>query len=312
MNYRFTPYRHGDESFREVERFLSESVHRFKTPRNWFIDRWNFTYSVSRIMHKATIPEWEAAIGLWRDETGRIVALAHEEEQRGDVFFEFDAPETAASENLLGEMFSFAERACVKKRETGTGFALRIPQDETLAARMAGERGYRKQPWSEPLAARTIDAARNADRETLPEGLTMIEGSRVTPGRKALAHARAFGYADRKESIPVSELAFTALLETPSYRPELDLAYADARGDIVCFVGLWHDPVSKVGILEPVGTVPEYRRMGLAKRLIDEGERRLTGLGAKTLYVGSDQDFYRAIGFEVIARQDLWEFRSPE
>lgn len=315
MNYQFTPYHHSKESFLEVENFLAQSVNRFETPRNWFIDRWNFTSSVSRIMHGASIPEWEGAIGLWRGPTGRIAAMAHEEEQNGDVFFEFDDPETANSEGLLSEMFSFAERACVKNHNGGRGFALRIPRDETLAARMAVERGYQTGDWTDPLAMRRIGAFRKGgatDEGLHSRGLSLIEGTAVSPARKALAHARAFGYANRTESIPVSEKAFEALLETPSYRPGLDLAYADQTGDIACFVGLWFDSVSKVGILEPVGTIPEYRRMGLAQRLIDEGERRLSILGATRLFVGSDQAFYRAIGFEVISRQDVWEFKAPE
>ena len=89
----FTPYEHGANAFLEVERFLARSVAAFETPRNWFIDRWNFTYAVSRVMHGATVADWAKAIGLWRDEDGRIVAMAHEEEQRGDVFFEFDRPD---------------------------------------------------------------------------------------------------------------------------------------------------------------------------------------------------------------------------
>jgi predicted N-acetyltransferase YhbS len=65
-------------------------------------------------------------------------------------------------------------------------------------------------------------------------------------------------------------------------------------------------------VLEPVGTIPEFRRKGLAFWLIDEGERRVSKLGARKLYVGSDQDFYRAIGFKVVIRQNLWEYRAHD
>lgn len=309
MTHTFTSYTHGPEAFLEVERFLSESVGSFATPRNWFIDRWNFTSSVSRVMHKATIAEWESGIGLWRDEQGRIVAMAHEEEQNGDVFFEFDRPERVREE-LLTEMFDFAERACPKKRDQGLGYGLRVPVTEPLTAKIAVARGYRKSDWTDPLAQRPIPWTSGSSVDS-PErkGLTLIEGTAVEPEKKALAHAQAFGYAHRAERLPESEAAFRALLTTPSYRSELDLAFADREGRIACFVGLWFDPVARVGILEPVGTVPEYRRKGLAKALIDEGTRRLEKLGAEMLFVGSDQEFYRAIGFSVISRQEVWEYR---
>ncbi len=307
----FTPYDHGSSAFLEVERFLAQSVAAFETPRNWFIDRWNFTYAVSRVMHGATVADWAKAIGLWRNEEGRIVAMAHEEEQRGDVFFEFDRPDRV-EEGLLSEMFAFAERACVKMRNGETGFGLRIPQGDSLTAALAAERGYRKGDWSESLAVRPIPyASRNGESGEVPGDLRLIEGAAIAPDRKALAHARAFGYADKQDSLPASVAAFENLTEAPSYRRDLDLALENGDGEIVSFVGLWLDPVSRLGVLEPVGTVPAYRKRGLARLLIAEGERRLERLGAKRLFVGSDQEFYKAVGFRVIARQDVWEYRAP-
>ncbi len=306
----FTPYEHGANAFLEVERFLARSVAAFETPRNWFIDRWNFTYAVSRVMHGATVADWAKAIGLWRDEDGRIVAMAHEEEQRGDVFFEFDRPDRVG-ERLLGEMFAFAERACVKERNGGTGFGLRIPQSDRLTAALAAERGYRKGDYSEPLSVRPIPyPSRDAESGEVPGDLRLIDGAAVAPDRKAVAHARAFGYADKPEQITASVSAFENLAEAPSYRKGLDLALENGDGEIVSFVGLWLDPVSRLGVLEPVGTVPEYRKRGLARLLIAEGERRLERLGAERLFVGSDQEFYKAVGFRVIARQDVWEYRA--
>ncbi len=312
MKLHFTPYRHGVEAFAEVERFLGGSYGAFETPRNWFIDRWNFTFTVGRVMHRASVAEWESGIGLWRDESGRIAAMAHEEEQHGDVFFEFDRPERIG-EPLLDEMFDFAERACVKTRWANeTGFALRVPQNDRLTSAMAERRGYRKGDWDEPLSSRPLPFALGggAARDPLPKGLALIEGHSVEPAKKALAHALAFGYADRPESIPDSVSAFEALLGAHAYRPDLDLAYRDENGDIACFAGFWFDPIAGVGILEPLGTVPAWRKKGLAERLVDEGSRRLAALGAKTLFVGSDQPFYLAVGFETVARQDLWEYRA--
>lgn len=313
MKPHFTPYRHGEAAFREVISFLSESVQPFTPPRNWFIDRWNFTFSVSRLMHRVSVSEWESGIGLWRDEESRIVAMSHEEEQNGDVFFQFRKPETE-TEELLEEMFAFAEAACPKPRSGGLGYGLRIPQGDALAARMARERGYLRGDWSEPLSARPLRGCGTTSGEagSLPAGdYRLVEGSAVDPERKALAHAKAFGYYGTSGAVPLEAVTegFSALRDTPSYREDLDLALEDSRGNILCFAGFWLDRPSALGILEPLGTVPEHRRRGLARFLIDEGGRRLAALGAQTLYVGSDQAFYLATGFSVIARQDIWEFR---
>ncbi len=315
LKHHFTPYRHGDAAFREVESFLSESAGRFAVPRNWFIDRWNFTFSVSRLMHRASVSEWESCIGLWRDDAGRIAAMSHEEEQNGDVFFQFADPETE-TEELLEEMFDFAEAACLKPRSGGLGFGLRIPRGDGAAARIAGNRGYLRGDWSEPLSSRSLKGAGGADilkARPLPDGdCRLVEGAAVDPERKALAHAKAFGYYGTDGAVPLEAVTegFAALRETPSYREDLDLALEDSRGNILCFAGFWLDRPSRLGIFEPLGTVPERRRRGLAGYLIDEGARRLAACGAETLYVGSDQAFYLASGFSVIARQDVWEYRK--
>lgn len=308
MKYAFTPYRHGDESFREVERFLGESHAHYEHPRNWLIDRWNFTFTVSRIMHGESVGNWEKRIGLWRDSGGRIVAMAHEEEQRGDVFLEFASPGVETN-GLVDDMLDFAERECAMPREGGTGFGVRLLQGDRLLAECAARRGYTQAGWAETLSVRPIGFTRGVPAETA--GLVFLEGAGVDPEKKAHAHAKAFGYAESESRrIPSSVAAFRELLNASSYRSDLDLAWQNEAGDIVCFVGLWFDPVSCLAILEPVGTIPEYRRRRLAEALIDEGARRVAALGATALYVGSDQDFYHAIGFKAVVRQDVWEYRK--
>ena len=312
MKLSFTPYIHSISAFREVEDFLSRSYANINPPRNWLIDRWNFTATVSRVMHKTEIAEWEKAIGLWRDGEGRIVAIALEEEQKGDVFFQFLHPEYF-SDDMFNRMFDFAEGHCCKKRGDKEGFALRIPQGHTELELMAAARGYKKLAWSEPMSMRPVRIAGDNESNPPPGALNFIAGIDVSPEKKAWAHARAFGYCDtHPEYVPFSILAFQELLRAPSYRPEFDLALATEKGEIVSFVGLWIDKVNAYGILEPVGTIPEYRRKGLASWLINEGERRLARYNVKHLYVGSDQDFYRAIGFNVVIKQDLWEYLSPD
>ena len=309
MKYSFTPYVHSVEAFREVERFLGESHANYPHPRNWQIDRWNFTFTVSRTMHGESVQNWEKRIGLWRDESGRIKAIAHEEEQNGDVFFGFASPGAEAEEEApIGEMFDFAERECALPRDGSSGFGLRIPQSDNLLADLASQRGYIKGSWSEPLSVRPIDFTRSEGPDD--EGLEFVSGADVDPAKKAIAHAKAFGYAEKEENrIPSSIAAFEALASAPSYRPDLDLGWLAGSGEIVSFVGVWFDPVSRLAILEPVGTIPAYRRRRLAESLIEEGARRAAALGATALYVGSDQDFYRRIGFEVVLRQDVWEYR---
>ena len=61
-----------------------------------------------------------------------------------------------------------------------------------------------------------------------------------------------------------------------------------------------------MGILEPVGTVPEHRRAGLARAVVFEAIRRAATLGAERVVVGAGLEFYLAIGFEKVHTSYVW------
>ena len=50
-----------------------------------------------------------------------------------------------------------------------------------------------------------------------------------------------------------------------------------------------------MGILEPVGTVPEHRRRGLGRAVVYEAIRRAAALGAEKVVVGAGLAFYLAM-----------------
>jgi predicted N-acetyltransferase YhbS len=55
-----------------------------------------------------------------------------------------------------------------------------------------------------------------------------------------------------------------------------------------------------------VATDPDFRRLGLGKAAVLEGIRRCAELGAVEAFVGSNQPFYLALGFEVIFTSQCW------
>lgn len=65
------------------------------------------------------------------------------------------------------------------------------------------------------------------------------------------------------------------MAKTPDYRSDLDLYVASESYEVVSFATIWYDAANKIGILEPVGTHYDYRRMGLARAVIGEGARRI-------------------------------------
>jgi predicted N-acetyltransferase YhbS len=98
------------------------------------------------------------------------------------------------------------------------------------------------------------------------------------------------------------------------YDPELDLAVRTADGEYAGYALFWFDPVTKVGLLEPMRVEDAFQRRGLARALLTEGLERLVGMGARRLKVSYATDAARArytgAGFRVTATSTTYTLRQ--
>jgi GNAT superfamily N-acetyltransferase len=76
------------------------------------------------------------------------------------------------------------------------------------------------------------------------------------------------------------------LREVSLYDPELDLAVRHASGDIAGYALFWFDPVTRVGLVEPMRVEEPWQRRGLGRALLLHGLERLANRGATRLKVG--------------------------
>ena len=96
------------------------------------------------------------------------------------------------------------------------------------------------------------------------------------------------------------------------YKKDLDLVIEDENKTIVAFGTFRMDPISKITQLEPMGTHPDYRKLGLAKILVLEGLRRSTIYGARLFYIGgaaispATDKLYDITGFTEVLKQYAW------
>ncbi len=78
----------------------------------------------------------------------------------------------------------------------------------------------------------------------------------------------------------------------------------------------WMDPITKVGLVEPMGTMDAYRCRGLGSALLCEGIRRLKEEGVKIIKVGYEEGneparrLYHGCGFKDLLRLLNYE-RDP-
>jgi GNAT superfamily N-acetyltransferase len=87
------------------------------------------------------------------------------------------------------------------------------------------------------------------------------------------------------------------------YESELDLSVEAPNGDIAGYGLFWFDPVTKVGLVEPMRTEHQYQRLGLARAVLTAGLDRLAKRGATRLKVGYEtddaRDLYLSAGFRL-------------
>ena len=92
----------------------------------------------------------------------------------------------------------------------------------------------------------------------------------------------------------------------PHFRKDLTTVIKSPDGKYACFAGMWIDEQNKYAYLEPLATVPEYRRMGLATIALVEGMKKTKALGSEYCFGGTGE-FYHDIGFKIIANRGLWK-----
>lgn len=90
--------------------------------------------------------------------------------------------------------------------------------------------------------------------------------------------------------------AYRTLRAAPNYLPELDVVIVGPAGEPAAYALGWFDEVSRAGLLEPVGTLAEFRRRGLGRQLVREMTRRLAGLGAEGVTIGTRESNGAAMG----------------
>lgn len=81
--------------------------------------------------------------------------------------------------------------------------------------------------------------------------------------------------------------------------------FAIAKNTYCAHCGLWYTE-GTTAYVEPVVTLPEHRRKGLARAVIYEACKRAKASGARRATVLSDQEFYHKIGFRPSSEVYCW------
>lgn len=133
----------------------------------------------------------------------------------------------------------------------------------------------------------------NADsKPALPQ---MADGFRLTD--RSQRESTAHPLVDR-----AGEQVAARLQECSLYDPSLDLSIESADGQVAGYSLYWFDPVTKVGLVEPVRVHDDFQRKGLARAMVTNGINRLVSKGAERIKVSWETEaagaLYLGVGFQ--------------
>ncbi len=143
-----------------------------------------------------------------------------------------------------------------------------------------GAHGYVTDPdalsdWTQ-LNLRDLD---DVAEPVLPNGFRFLDADKAGPVAVVQAHVDAW------PGSPYDVSAYEGVRQTWPYRGDLHVLIEAADGTMAASAIIWLDEVNKAAEFEPVGTHPDYRRLGLGRALLLHGMRLVRAAGASQMNV---------------------------
>lgn len=199
------------------------------------------------------------------------------------------------------------QRREMKSNETQE-LELRFYVDETDEKRVAllSELGYGNSGLEEYNRKRPID--KPIPKYQLPDGFAMrsVDVQEDFVQYKKVLTA-VFPHCSRMTKRTVKIYSTASF-----YKKDLDLVVVDTDGNFAAICTVRIDPKSRMAELEPVGTHPDYRKLGLAKSVICEGLRRVQKYQPSSMCIlgaaasEAANKLYESVGFTEKTEVHLW------
>lgn len=191
----------------------------------------------------------------------------------------------------------------------GDDRSITLLDTETHLIETLKHHGYREQR-TEPFFIHLRRGLEKLARPKVPDGYTLrpVNGDHDARAR-ASVHRAAFSLPGQPPA-QITADRYLQIMRTWPYRRELDWLIEAPDGTPAAFCLAWLDQHNHAAVLEPVGTTPQHRRLGLATAATYAALDTARRLGATSAYVSArgDNDYpsarqtYQSIGFRRFAR----------
>ncbi len=140
----------------------------------------------------------------------------------------------------------------------------------------------------------------------LPEGFSFVDPAQASVEKVTECCWKGFDHEEEEGPWDGDAESNYHILAAPHVTPQYHATIQNEQGEYVCFAGMWWTPQNHLAYMEPLCTVPEYRRRGLAAAALSELYRRMKPLGA-THMTGGDNPFYAKIGYKPMIKWTYWK-----
>ncbi|MCC3373586.1 N-acetyltransferase [Cohnella sp. REN36] len=188
-------------------------------------------------------------------------------------------------------------------------------EEDSVRMEILEARGYTKHTWY--MYSGVIDLDSEIPTPQFPKGF------RVRPLADSDIEQKVNIMGDSAGLTAPNMDVYQRLMSSPTYNRELDFVVVDEDDQVVGFANVWHDTVNHIALIEPFGTVPSYRRKGLATNLLYECMYLLREKGLSKLYINHGglwnlhpepddamRVYYKA-GFQLLGNMFVW-YKSCE
>jgi GNAT superfamily N-acetyltransferase len=188
------------------------------------------------------------------------------------------------SDDVLPEMWSTAMRTIddlgLRSVET------LVPDDDQQLRDLVMRAGF--EPTGERSGVMWTNADERRPTPAMPAGFMLVDRTRTAGTPHPMVQRNGPAVEER-------------LKQCSLYDPALDLAVVTDDGHVAGYALFWFDPVTTVGLVEPVRVEEPYWRRGLARAMVLHGLDRLAHRGARRMKVGYTSDaagaLYLSCGF---------------
>lgn len=247
---------------------------------NWIVPRLDYWRS-HLLRNCQEIEVFNDLVFIWETPAGQIAAVLNAEDPGNAYLQTHPACRSAALEE---EMVALSEEKLSITRDGLKSLSVWADSQDSLRQDILTRRGFTRGRWAESQWRRDLHDP-IPDVEVAPGYEIRCLGDASELPARSWASWRGF-HPDEPDADYQGWEWYHNIQRCPLYRRDLDIVAVAPTGEIASFSTFWYDDATRSAYIEPVATVPEHQRLGLARACIREGLRRVRRMGATRAFVG--------------------------